>query len=101
MTGLADASAWGLDPDVAYLNHGGFGAAPTRVLADQQRWRAAMERNPAWFLTRELPELLDAVRSEVAGFLGADDDGLVFTDNATTGTQTVIAQAGLAAGDEV
>lgn len=101
MTSLPDASAWSLDPDVAYLNHGGFGAAPVRVLAEQQSWRAAMERNPTWFLTRELPGLLDAVRARVAGFLGADPDGLVFTDNATTGTQTVIAHAGLAPGDEV
>lgn len=60
-----------------------------------------MERNPAGFLTRELPGLVDAVREQVARFLGADADGLVFTDNATTGTQTVISQARLAPGDEV
>ena len=101
VTGLPDASAWTLDPGLAYLNHGGFGAAPSRVLAEQQAWRAAMERNPMGFLTRELPDLLDAVRANVAAFLGADADGLVFTDNATTGMQTVIAQAGLGPGDEV
>src|SRR6185437_1269925 len=101
MTGLPDASAWALDPDLAHLNHGGFGASPIRVLAEQQAWRAAMERNPTGFLTRELPGLIDAVREQVAGFLGADADGLVFTDNATTGTQTVITQAKLAPGDEV
>ncbi len=100
-TGLPDASAWALDPGLAYLNHGGFGAAPSPVLADQQAWRAAMERNPAGFLTRELPELLASVRAQVAAFLGAEAAGLVFTDNATTGTQTVIAQARLAPGDEV
>jgi isopenicillin-N epimerase len=101
MTPLPDASAWTLDPDLAYLNHGGFGAAPRTVLAEQQAWREKMERNPAGFLTRELPELLDAVRDRVASFLAADADGLVFTDNATTGTQTVIAQIKLAPGDEV
>jgi len=106
VTGLPDASAWALDPGLAYLNHGGFGAAPIEVLAEQQAWRAALERSPAGFLIRELPDLLGAVRAKVAGFLGADPDGVVFTDNATTGTQTVIAQAvlagtGLAPGDEV
>jgi isopenicillin-N epimerase len=101
VTGLPDASAWELDPRLAYLNHGGFGAAPSRVLAEQQLWRAAMERNPMGFLTRQLPGLLDAARTEIAGFLGADADGLVFTDNATTGMQTVIAQVRLAPGDEV
>jgi isopenicillin-N epimerase len=71
------------------------------VLAEQQRWRDALERNPAGFLVRDLPQLLDPVRDHVARFLGADADGVVFTDNATTGTQTVIAQANLGPGDEV
>jgi isopenicillin-N epimerase len=90
-----------MDPGVAYLNHGGFGATPVRVLARQQAWRDAMERNPTDFLVRMLPELLDNVRAQVAAFLRADEEGVVFVDNATTGTQTVIAQAGLAPGDEV
>lgn len=101
MTRLPDASAWTLDADIAYLNHGGFGAAPRSVLAEQHAWREAMERNPAGFLMRELPGLVDAVRDRVARFLGADADGLVFTDNATTGTQTVITQTRLAPGDEI
>jgi isopenicillin-N epimerase len=100
-TGLPDASAWALDPGLAYLNHGGFGAVPVRVLAEQQGLRDAMERNSADFLVGLLPELLDGVRSRVADFLGADEAGLVFVDNATTGMQTVIAQARLAPGDEV
>ncbi len=98
---LPDASAWTLDRKLAYLNHGGFGAAPAEVQAEQQRWRAAMERNPAGFLVRQLPDLLSDVRGQVAEFFGADAGGLVFTDNATTGTQTVIAQATLGPGDEV
>jgi isopenicillin-N epimerase len=93
--------AWTLDPDIAYLNHGGFGAAPDTVLADQQSWRAAMERNPTDFLVRRLPDLLERVRARVAAFLAAPGDGLVFVDNATTGTQTVITQARLGPGDEV
>jgi isopenicillin-N epimerase len=52
MTGLPDASSWTLDRNVAYLNHGGFGAAPASVLAAQQGWRDALERNPTGFLVR-------------------------------------------------
>jgi isopenicillin-N epimerase len=101
VTELPGASAWALDPVLAYLNHGGFGAAPVQVQAEQQTWRTAMERNPAGFLAHELPDLLGAVRRQVAEFLNADQDGIVFTDNATTGLQTVIAQARLGPGDEV
>jgi len=99
--GLPDASAWALDPRLAYLNHGGFGAAPVRVLAVQRALRDEMERNPTGFLVGTLPELLDGVRAEVAAFLGADAEGLVFVDNATTGVQTVISQSRLGPGDEV
>jgi isopenicillin-N epimerase len=98
---LPDASAWAIDPALAYLNHGGFGATPVAVLEVQREWQAAMERSPTGFLVRELPDLLASVRGRVAAFLGADPEGVVFVDNATTGTQTVIAQVRLAAGDEV
>lgn len=60
-----------------------------------------MERNPTGFLGRQLPELLESVRGRVAAFLGAEPEGVVFVDNATTGTQTVISQIRLAASDEV
>jgi isopenicillin-N epimerase len=100
-TKLPDASAWALDPSLAYLNHGGFGAAPVCVRADQQSWRDALERNPHGFLIHELPGLLAGVRAQVAEFLRADQDGVAFVDNATTGMQTVIAGTRLSAGDEI
>ena len=100
-TGLPGASAWTLDGSVAYLNHGSFGATPARVLAAQQELRAELEANPVAFLIRKLPGLLETVRAEVAAFLGADAAGVVFVDNATTGMQTVIAQARLGPGDEL
>jgi len=99
--GWPGTSAWALDPDVSYLNHGGFGATPRCVQADQLTWRTALERNPTGFLVHQLPELLDGVRREVADFLRTGPEGIVFVDNATTGTQTVIAQTRLGAGDEI
>lgn len=100
-TEFPDASAWTLDPRLAYLNHGGFGATPRAVLAEQQAWRDVLERNPVGFLVHRLPELLDGVRTELATFLGGDRDGLVFVANATAGMQTIIAQASLRPGDEI
>ncbi len=101
MGDLPGASSWALDPELAYLNHGGFGAAPASVLAEQQAWRDALERNPHGFLVRQLPDLMEDVRAKLAAFLGADPAGVVFLDNATAGMQTVISQLKLAAGDEV
>ena len=41
------ADLWTLDPEVAYLNHGSFGACPRQVLEFQAELRAQLEREPA------------------------------------------------------
>ena len=82
---------WPLEPTVAHLNHGSYGAVPTPVLEEQQSWRQRMESNPVRFFNRELPTALAGARGELAGFLGADPSGLVFVHNATTAASTVLA----------
>lgn len=105
MPSVIDPSAarrsWRLDPAVAYLNHGSFGACPLPVLEAQRAWQDRMEADPVRFLGRELPTLLGDVRQELAAFLGADPAGLVFVPNATTGVSTVLASLGLRPGDEL
>lgn len=95
------AALWRLDPSVTYLNHGSFGAVPVPVLEEQRRWRNRMETNPQRFFTRELAEALAAARVEIARFFGLGGDDLALVRNATTGVNTVLARAGLRAGDEV
>jgi isopenicillin-N epimerase len=95
--------AWILDPDVAYLNHGAFGACPRPVLDAQERWRVELETNPnRFFLERYVPAL-DAARAALAAFLGADPAGLVFVRNATEGVNAVLRslEPELGAGDEL
>lgn len=81
---------WPLEPTVAHLNHGSFGAVPTPVLQEQQSWRDRMESNPVRFFARELAPALDQARAEVARFLGTSADGIAFVGNATTGVSTVL-----------
>src|SRR6266511_3540575 len=72
------ADLWPLDPGVAFLNHGSFGACPTEVLRHQAALRAEMEAEPVRFLSRELDDRLDAARRALAAFVGADPDDLDF-----------------------
>ena len=89
-----------------------MGASPRQVLAAQQAIREEIERQPSAFLLRDLssttfglPRLasprLRSAAAEVASFLGARGDDLVFVDNATTGINAVLRSFPLREGDEV
>src|SRR6266516_156899 len=95
------ARFWTLDPAVAFLNHGSFGACPRPVLDAQQRLRERLERQPVHFMVRDLEGLLDGARGALAAFLGAESEGLVFVTNATTAVNAVLRSLALAPGDEL
>jgi isopenicillin-N epimerase len=90
-----------LDPGIAYLTHGTYGACPRPVLDEYQRWQRELERNPLEFLWRRLDAMLQGVRDELGAYLGARPDDLVFVPNATVGVNTVARSLDLAPGDEV
>ncbi len=90
-----------LDPDLVFLNHGSFGACPREVFRVFQDWQLEMERNPVEFLSRRSAGLLMEARSQLAVYLGASAEHLVFMPNATTGVNTVARSLDLQQGDEV
>jgi isopenicillin-N epimerase len=93
------ASAFCLDPTITFLNHGSFGACLRVVLESQQRFRDQLEREPVRFFMRELEPLLDATRRALAAFVGADEGGIAFVSNATTGVNAVLGSLDLEWGD--
>ena len=92
-----------LRDDVAFLNHGSFGACPRPVFDEYQRLQRELEAEPLDFLARErtLPERLAAARARLAAYLGAERDDLVFSTNVTTALNTAIRSLALEPGDEV
>ncbi|HKB27835.1 MAG TPA: hypothetical protein VKC59_02330, partial [Candidatus Limnocylindrales bacterium] len=92
---------WRLDPTIAYLTHGTFGACPEPVLAYQRMLRDRLEDEPVRFLDIDLPGLLDAARADIGRFLGADPEGFAFVPNATVGVNTVLQSLHFDAGDEL
>lgn len=89
-----------LDPDVAYLNHGSYGACPRAVFAEYQRLQLELERQPTDFFVRraftsfwgraDAAGAFDEARATLAAFVGARTDDLVFVPNATSGLNAVL-----------
>ena len=92
---------WSLDPAIVFLNHGSFGACPRPILALQQQLRQRIERQPLQFFGRDLEDLLDQARIDLAAFVGADADDLAFVPNATTGINTILRSLTFEPGDEL
>lgn len=95
------ARHWTLDPDIAFLNHGSFGACPAPVQAVQQQLRDRLERQPVQFFVRDLEGLLDEARESLATFLGADASDLALVPSATAGVNAVLRSLKLNPGDEL
>jgi len=92
---------WLLDPSITFLNHGSYGATPRAVLEKQSEYRARLEAEPVRFLVRELEPLLDAARTEVASFIHAEPEDVVFVPNATAGVNAVLRSLDLDEHDEL
>lgn len=95
---LADFS---LAEGVAHLNHGSYGAAPRVVTDAAQVWRERMEADPTSFFRDELPGATRAAAARVAGFLGGRAKDWAFLENATQGTNAIIASLNLKPDDEL
>ena len=92
---------WLLNPSITFLNHGSFGAAPIAVLDKQAEYRRRMEQEPVRFLARDVEGLIDAARREVAQFIGARPEAVVFVQNATAGVNAVLRSQRFSSRDEL
>jgi isopenicillin-N epimerase len=95
------ARHWTLDPGIAFLNHGSFGACPAPIQAVQQQLRDRIEHQPVQFFVRDLEGLLDEARAALAAFLGADAGDLALVPSATAGVNAVLRSLQLKPGDEL
>jgi isopenicillin-N epimerase len=87
--GEAVRSRFCIPPDVAFLNHGSYGATPRQVLDAQRAWTDALEAQPVAFM-RELPTRVRRVAARVAPLLRADPADVVLVDNASTAVSSVL-----------
>ncbi|WP_019501026.1 aminotransferase class V-fold PLP-dependent enzyme [Pseudanabaena sp. PCC 6802] len=99
--GKSIRSQWLLEDNCVFLNHGSFGATPKVVLEAQTQWQQRLEKQPVRFMTQELPEALRHAAAELATFVGAKGEDIVFVENATAGINAVVRSLSFQTGDEI
>jgi isopenicillin-N epimerase len=90
-----------LDPEVAYFNHGGYGACTVEVFDEYLRLEREVEREPTDFFGRRFTEAIWDARSALAAFVGARAEDLVFAPNATSALNAVIRSLRIRAEEEI
>ncbi|MFB7357311.1 aminotransferase class V-fold PLP-dependent enzyme [Streptomyces gardneri] len=94
------AALFRLDPAVAHLNHGSFGAVPLPVAEAQRRLTEEVMADPDAFFVG-VPDRIAEARGRVAAHLGGDPDGIAFVANATEAANLALDALRLDPGDEI
>ncbi len=81
---------WSLNKKIVYLNHGSFGATPTKVLEAQHQLQLENEAEAIEFYIDKLPDLLHTSKAALANFIGTSTNNIVFVQNTTTGVNTIL-----------
>jgi isopenicillin-N epimerase len=90
-----------LNPEIAYLNHGSFGACPKPIFEDYQKWQLELEREPVQFILHSGPVYLKQSKVALAKYINCDPDDFFFTVNPTVAINTVMRSLDLQPGDEI
>jgi len=90
-----------LDPEIAYLNHGSFGACPKLVFEDYQRWQRELEKEPVQFIQKNALRYLKESKAALADYINCEPADFYFTVNPTYAINTVMRSLDLKQGDEI
>ncbi|KAK9766022.1 hypothetical protein K7432_005191 [Basidiobolus ranarum] len=99
--GEAARKLYSLEPGYINLNNGSFGTVPLYVEKARRSWLERGEKNPDKWLRLDYVQEYDRVRNEVADYVGADKENLVFVPNATAGICSVIRSLRFTPGEKV
>lgn len=90
-----------LDPEIAYLNFGSFGATPKEIFEDYQKWQLELEREPAQFIQVNGLRYLKHSRDTLGKYVNCQGDDLVYVTNPSYGVNIVAKSFKLEPGDEI
>ena len=94
-------SLFQLDPDITFLNHGSYGACPSPVFEDYQKWQVMIEQHPVKFMQDDIYQYLDESRSSLGNYINCNKNDLIYVPNPTHAVANIIKNVNLDIGDEV
>ena len=94
-------AAFSFAAGTTYLDHGGFGVAPTEVLRFGFRMREAVEAAPRPFFDRECRPRWREIAGQVAQRFSASPGDLALVENVTEGANAVLRAASLQPDEEI
>ena len=76
--------------DVAFCNHGSYGATPRHVMKKRAELLQHVEANPdLWYRSEMLKQELESTE-KLANFVGADPADIVYVNNVTEGMNIIL-----------
>lgn len=87
--------------EIVFCNQGSYGVCPKRVVQYKHDLVDEMEASPDYWFRKVFSAKSDEARRQLANFLGADPDHIVFVPNATTGVNTVLKSLQLQPEEEI
>jgi len=72
------------------LNHGSYGSVPKSIINSKLEWVSYVEENPDRWFRNEVYNRMDGIREQVANYVGADTEDVVFVENASHGVNSVL-----------
>ena len=90
-----------LNDNVAYLNHGSFGACPKPVFNSLIKWKTKLENQPVQFLEVNCEKLIYNSRKALSEFIDCHVDDIVFFQNPTTAINEIVRSIDIKKNDEI
>ena len=90
-----------LNPEIAYLNFGSYGACAKPVFENYQQWQRELEAEPCQFMNVNGAQYLKQSRVALASYVNCHADDIVYVPNPSYAVNIVAKSLDLKPGDEV
>jgi selenocysteine lyase/cysteine desulfurase len=90
-----------IDKNYINVNHGSYGSPPRQVMSKHHQYQEECDSNPEKWLRYKVFEKYNETRKIVADYINADQDDIVFVENASDGVNSIFKSIEFSPGDKI